>query len=178
MTFSREKLAAGTLVDEISKTIPFLAIGQDIENVTYSRIGCLSIVMKMMFLCLQFPESELIATYLICNVQINTDIAKAPLPTTATELLLYIWDGIRCVAHRQVFYSIIIPCAREKRPSVPSPKAVSPCCSCPIHGNLMHIYHIIFVYKHQIRCLPCGIQHSLCKSTFTKYPIDNVINRI
>ena len=86
MTFSREKLAAGTLVDEISKTIPFLAIGQDIENVTYSRIGCLSIVMKMMFLCLQFPEAELIATYLICNVQINTDIAKAPLPTTATEL--------------------------------------------------------------------------------------------
>ena len=100
MTFSREKLAAGTLVDEISKTIPFLAIGQDIENVTYSRIGCLSIIMKMMFLCLQFPEPELIATYLICNVQINTDIAKAPLPTTATELLLYIWDGIRCVAHR------------------------------------------------------------------------------
>lgn len=114
MTFSREKLAAGTLVDEISKTIPFLAIGQDIENVTYSRIGCLSIVMKMMFLCLQFPEPELIATYLICNVQINTDIAKAPLPTTATELLLYIWDGIRCVAHRQVFYSIIIPLCTGK----------------------------------------------------------------
>ena len=103
MTFSREKLTAGTLVDEISKTIPFLAIGQDIENVTYSRIGCLSIVMKMMFLCLQFPEAELIATYLICNVQINTDIAKAPLPTTATELLLYIWDRIQCVAPRQVF---------------------------------------------------------------------------
>ena len=58
MTFSREKLAAGTLVDEISKTIPFLAIGQDIENVTYSRIGCLSIVMKMMFLCLQFPGTH------------------------------------------------------------------------------------------------------------------------
>ena len=77
-------------------------------------------------------------------------------------------------------YSTVLlsPCAREKRPSVPSPKAVSPCCSCPIHGNLMHIYHIIFVYKHQIRCLPCGIQHSLCKSTFTKYPIDNVITRI
>ena len=108
------ELAAGTLVDEISKTIPFLAIGQDIENVTYSRIGCLSIVMKMMFLCLQFPEPELIATYLICNVQINTDIAKAPLPTTATELLLYIWDGIRCVAHRQVFYSIIIPLCTGK----------------------------------------------------------------
>lgn len=114
MTFSREKLAAGTLVDEISKTIPFLAIGQDIENVTYSRIGCLSIVMKMMFLCLQFPEAELIATYLICNVQINTDIAKAPLPTTATELLLYIWDRIQCVAHRQVFYSIIIPLCTGK----------------------------------------------------------------
>lgn len=114
MTFSREKLAAGTLVDEISKTIPFLAIGQDIENVTYSRIGCLSIVMKMMFLCLQFPEPELIATYLICNVQINTDIAKAQLPTTATELLLYILDGIRCVAHRQVFYSIIIPLCTGK----------------------------------------------------------------
>ncbi len=42
MTFSREKLAAGTLVDEISKTHSLLAIGQDIENVTYSRIGCLS----------------------------------------------------------------------------------------------------------------------------------------
>ena len=70
--------------------------------------------MKMMFLCLQFPEPELIATYLICNVQINTDIAKAPLPTTATELLLYIWDGIRCVAHRQVFYSIIIPLCTGK----------------------------------------------------------------
>ena len=48
------------------------------------------------------------------NVQINTDIAKAPLPTTATELLLYIWDGIRCVAHRQVFYSIIIPLCTGK----------------------------------------------------------------
>ena len=129
MTFSREKLAEGTLVDEISKTIPFLAIGQDIENVTYSRIGCLSIVMKMMFLCLQFPEPELIATYLICNVQINTDIAKAPLPTTATELLLYIWDGIRCVPPAsilQYYYSPVhgkrghpFPLRRQSVPAAP-----------------------------------------------------------
>ena len=144
MTFSREKLAAGTLVDEISKTIPFLAIGQDIENVTYSRIGCLSIVMKMMFLCLQFPEPELIATYLICNVQINTDIAKAPLPTTATELLLYIWDGIRCITHRQAFCNIIIPCSREKRPSFLSLDAAKLYCSCLVHGNLnVHLAHYL-----------------------------------
>ena len=80
----------------------------------------------------------------------NPCISKAQLPTTATELLLYIWDGIRCVAHRQVFYSIIIPLCTGKEAIRSLTEGSQSLLPCPIHGNLMHIYHIICVYKHQI----------------------------
>lgn len=47
------------------KTISYLVIGLDTENVAFSRTGFWSIVMKMMYLYLHLHVLELIATCLI-----------------------------------------------------------------------------------------------------------------
>ncbi len=84
---------------------------------------------------LQFPEAELIATYLICNVQINTDIGKSSAAHYGNGASsIHSGIEIQCVAHRQVFYSIIIPLCTGKEAirSLSEGQSV-PACSCPIH---------------------------------------------